>query len=165
MIPINNTRRARSLRREEGTAMVEMTLALPLLLILLLGILDFGRALNYWLDENNLAAQGARWAAVDRNPGSGSLQEYIQSQVDSDELKNGGSASVPNAASVCISFPTNAATGTAGQVGDPVLVSVSADYHWLAYISSKIGILQTSLSGSSTMRLETTPTSYSAGCA
>jgi Flp pilus assembly protein TadG len=145
--------------------MVEMALALPLLLIVLLGILDFGRALNYWLDENNLAAQGARWASVNKNPGTGTLQQYIKSQADANELKNGGSPSVPTAAQVCVSFPTNAATGTSAQVGDPIKVSVSTNYHWLAYVSSKIGIMQTTVAGSSTMRLETTPTTYSAGCA
>jgi hypothetical protein len=60
---------------------------------------------------------------------------------------------------VCISFPN----GTAN-VGDPVRVTVSATYHWLAFLGSRIGITQTAIVGSSNMRLEALPTNYSAGC-
>ena len=49
--------------------MIEMALVLPILLMILLGILDFGRALNYWNDVNQIAADGARYASVNRNPG------------------------------------------------------------------------------------------------
>ena len=49
--------------------MVEMALVMPILLFLALGIVDFGRAMNYWNDVNQIAADGARFAAVNKNPG------------------------------------------------------------------------------------------------
>jgi Flp pilus assembly protein TadG len=146
----------RYLHEEKGTSLVEFALVLPLLLVILFGVLDFGKAFNYWNDETHLAAEGARWAVVDSNPGSGTLQQYIQQQADSAELRS--------LAAVCISFPTNPDTGSSGQVGDPVTVTVKSQYTWMPFISSRTGILPTtSISGSATMRLEALPTSFSAG--
>ena len=92
----NRANRKRAIRGERGAALVEFTLVLPLLLLLLLGMLEFGRVFNYWIDETHLANVAARFAAVDRNPGpGGTLQESVQGQADTGELKNGGTASVP----------------------------------------------------------------------
>ena len=144
---------------EEGVALVEFALVLPILALLLFAMIDFGKAFNYWIDETHLANEGARWAVVDRNPGGGSLQQYLVDQATTAELRNGGTASVANPAEVCNSFPS----GTSN-VGDPVLVTVSATYNWLPIIGNRIGVTQTTISGSSHMRLEAVPTNYSAGC-
>jgi Flp pilus assembly protein TadG len=149
----------RSLWRESGAALAEFALVLPVLLLLLFGILDFGKAFNYWIDSTHLANEGARWAVVDKNPGSGTLQDYIQDQATTEELRSGGTASVPAAADVCISFP-----GGTARVGDPVNVSVSSTYNWLPFLSDRIGVASTTISGSATMRLEAVPTNYSPGC-
>ncbi len=150
---------------EAGAALVEFALVLPILLVLLLGMLDFGKAFNYWIDETHLANEGARWAVVNKNPGGGgaSLQEYIRQQADTPELRNGG-PSVAGPLQICISFPTDASDGTAGQVGDPVHVTASADYTWLSFIAARVGIAQTTITGSATMRLEAVATNYGAGC-
>jgi Flp pilus assembly protein TadG len=142
---------------EDGASLVEFALVLPVLVVLLFAMLDFGKAFNYWIDETHLANEGARWAVVDRNPGGGSLQQYLVDQATTDELRNGGTASVANPAQVCISFPS----GTSN-VGDPVLVTVSATYNWLPVIG--LGVAQTTITGSSHMRLEAIPTNYAAGC-
>jgi Flp pilus assembly protein TadG len=148
------------LRSEEGVALVEFALILPVLALLLFGMLDFGKTFNYWIDETHLANEGARWAAVNKNPASsGSLQEYIRSQATTPELRNGGTASVADPVRVCIEFPA----GTAN-VGDPVRVTVSANYRWLAVIAQRTSITQTTVTGAATMRLEAKPTNYGAGC-
>jgi Flp pilus assembly protein TadG len=147
-------------RNQEGAALTEFALVLPLLLVLVLGMLDFGKAFNYWIDETHLANEAARWAAVDRNPGSGTLQSYIQQQVTTQELRLGGTASVVDPAQVCISFPA----GTS-RVGDPVNATVTATYNWLPFLSSRLGgVTSTTIHGSATMRLEAVPTNYGAGC-
>lgn len=153
--PLRNGR----LRSERGVALVEFALVLPLLLLLLFAMLDFGKAFNYWIDQTHLANEGARWAVVNKNPGGGTLQNYIQQQADTPELRNGGTASVPSPLQICISFPS----GTAN-VGDPVHVTASATYNWIPFIGSRIGFAQTTISGSATMRLEARPTVYGAGC-
>ena len=146
---------------ERGVALVEFALILPVLALLLFGMLDFGKAFNYWIDETHLANEGARFAVVNKNPASsGSLQQYIRDQVTSNELRNGGTSSVPNPIQVCISFPN----GTSN-VGDPVRVTLTATYRWLGVLAARMSVTQTTISGASTMRLEAKPTSYSAGCA
>ena len=152
---------ARACRDERGAALVEFALVLPLLLMLLLGMLEFGKAYNYWIDTTHLANQGARWAVVNRNPGAGTLQEYIQGQANTVELRDGGTPSIPagDEAEVCISFPLGSSN-----VGDPVHVTVSATYHWLPFIGDRISSTAVTISGSATMRLEAQPTNYGAGC-
>jgi Flp pilus assembly protein TadG len=148
-------------RHQDGVALVEFALVAPLLLVILFGMLDFGRTFNYWIDATHLANEGARWAVVNKNPASsGTLQDYIQQQADTDELRNGGSSAVPSALEVCISFP-NGAT-----VGNPVQVTASLTYNWLPFLSEQAlgGLTSTTVSSSSTMRLEAPPTAYSAGC-
>jgi Flp pilus assembly protein TadG len=142
--------------------MVEFALVLPLLLVLVFGMLEFGKAFNYWIDTTHLANEGARWAVVDHNPGTGTLQEYVKARANTVELRDGGTASIPagDEAEVCISFPN----GTA-DVGDPVLVTVTATYHWLPFIGDRISSADVTIRGSATMRLEAPPSNYAEGCA
>jgi Flp pilus assembly protein TadG len=59
----------RRLRKSErGTAVVEFALIAPVLFVLVIGVMDFSRALNYYNDLTQLAGQGARAAAINRNP-------------------------------------------------------------------------------------------------
>src|ERR687886_2384981 len=99
---------------QRGTSLVEFALILPVLALILFGLLDFAKAFNYWNDQTHLAAEGARFAVVNSNPGGGgqSLQQYLQQQADTSELRG--------LAVVCVAFPTNPDTGTSGHVGDPV---------------------------------------------
>ena len=57
-----------SLRRfrqsDTGQTLVEFALVLPLMLILMFGIVDFGRAFYTWLTVTNAAREGARVAAT-----------------------------------------------------------------------------------------------------
>ena len=55
----------RALRSERGAAAVEMALMLPVLILLIGGIVDFGRAYYTQIMLTNAAREGAR-AAVDR---------------------------------------------------------------------------------------------------
>jgi Flp pilus assembly protein TadG len=142
---------------QKGTSLVEFALILPVLALILFGLLDFAKAFNYWNDQTHLAAEGARWAVVNSNPGgSGTLQQYLQQQADTSELRG--------LAVVCVSFPTNPDTGTSGHVGDPVTVTVKSRYTWLPFVSSRAGLSPSmTITGSATMRLEAPPTNYSAG--
>lgn len=143
---------------ERGAVLVEFALVLPLLLLLLLGTVEFGRAFNYWIDENHLANVAARWAAVDKNPGSGgNLQKSILEEADTAQLKEGDGTSGP--AQVCIEFLGNQ------EVGEPVKATVSYDFHWMPYISEALGgITSTTITGSATMRMEQVPSEYEEGC-
>ena len=158
MIDAQRQKLAARARDEGGVALVEFALVLPLLLLLLFGMLDFGRAFNYWIDSTHLANEGARWAVVNKNPGTGTLQQYIQQQADTEELRSGGTDAVPDPLQVCVTFPNGEV------VGEPVKVTANVTYHWLPFLGKRLGILDTTVSGSSVMRLEAVPTNYGSGC-
>jgi Flp pilus assembly protein TadG len=135
--------------------MVEFALvAFPLFLILF-GIIDFGRALNYYNDMTQLAGQGARFAAVNEEPcktgqagctpgsATASFQQDLSKWSDSPELKN----------KVTVCIKNNPATTT---VGDPVTVKVSYTFHFLSLISG----IPITLSSTQTERSETSTPSY-----
>lgn len=151
-------RTRQQLRRDDGAVMVELALVLPVLMLLVLGMLDLGRAYNYWIDETHLANQAARLAAVNASPpGGGSIQAYVRAQASTAELRN-GSDSITSPLQVCVSFPS----GTSN-VGDPVTVEAHATYRWLPFLG--LSATQTTITGRATMRLESRPTTYAAGCA
>ena len=60
-------RTARNTPRDRGAAAVEFALLLPMLLLLLFGIIDFGRALNAQITLTQAAREGARIASVAPN--------------------------------------------------------------------------------------------------
>jgi Flp pilus assembly protein TadG len=138
----------RLLHNERGTAMVEFAIvALPLFLILF-GIVDFARALNYYNDLTQLAGQGARAAAVDQNPDGGTADANFQNQllqrVDTPELKQ-----TTPPATICI-------TQMPSTNGDPVSVQASYEFHFLPLIGSTI-----TLSSTQTERFEGLTPHYS----
>src|SRR5215210_5088696 len=144
--------RRRGLARDSGVALVEFALIAPVLFLVLFAILDFGRALNYWQDATHLTAEGARYAAVDNNPGlpaGQTLQQYLQAQADSAELKN-GSGSVTTPLRLRVTFP-NGGTPVAG---DPVKVSACFKFKWLPILN----LIESTIRSDSTMRLEKPPT-------
>jgi Flp pilus assembly protein TadG len=51
-------------RRDRGTAAVEFALVLPVLLLIVFGIIDFGRALNAQITLTGAAREGVRLAAL-----------------------------------------------------------------------------------------------------
>jgi TadE-like protein len=154
--------RRRSAGDERGVALVEFTLVLPLILLLLLGMIDFGKAFNYWNDETHLANEAARQAVVDNCPSCSSgqkINDWIRTEADTAELRDGGTQSISSpGVRVCIWFPNN--TNLADDpvrdhaLGDPVQVIVHAQYNWLAYLVGQGLPLHSDLTGTATMRME-----------
>jgi Flp pilus assembly protein TadG len=140
-------RQRRKHEREGGAAMVEFALVLPILLIVLFGIFDFGRAINYWIDATHLANETARYAAVGNKPTtcSGSLVSCMRAQADSGELVN-GSSSVTQRLQVCVNAPGATTAGT------PITATASFEYQWFSFLG--LSVTTTQVSTSATMRLE-----------
>jgi hypothetical protein len=152
--------RSVTLRSDEGQALVEFALVIPVLVLILFAMIHFGKAFNYWNDATHLTAEAARFAAVNRKPdplSATSLQAQILAQADTSELRNGGTGSLPSPASVCVEFPD----GTP-EVGHPVRVRMTFSYHWMPLLGLVPGTK--SITSSTVMRLEARPTAYSAGC-
>jgi hypothetical protein len=117
-------------------------MVVPLLCVVIIAILHFGKVMNYWLDLNHVASEGARKAAVNTFTSDGEYDTWIRSRLETSELKTGGTTSIPDPAEVDLCLPEG------GDVGDPVVVQVAADYS-LPFIGATI-----TLRGSATMRLE-----------
>ncbi|MEA2158212.1 MAG: hypothetical protein QOD66_592 [Solirubrobacteraceae bacterium] len=152
----------RRLRRsEDGQALVELALVLPLFLLILLAIFDFGKAVNFWNKEQDLANVGARLAAVIGTTGTApvcsdgttptTLTAYVQCQAKSYN-------SSLQSANVCVQ---DLATGSSSSVpsGDPLQVTVSYNYNLLGFVGGKLNIsAPIKISGSATVRVENNAT-------
>jgi TadE-like protein len=148
---------------ERGVALVEFALVLPLILLLLFGMIDFGKAFNYWNDETHLANEAARYGVVNRNPfpqppgwtGAWSLEDAIKQEADSAELRDGCSDCSIGTPGIGVQFCfVNGISAADTKAGQPLRATVSANYHWLAYLIGKGLPASSGLSGSATMRIE-----------
>jgi hypothetical protein len=138
--------------------MVEFVLVAPLLFLVVGGIIQFVLALNYWLDMQRIANQGARWAVVARYPlpdgtmcsasspcatspdEPNSLQIVLREEAQSEGLS-------PN---VSICFPDAAASGA---VGNPVRVRLESPFTFVPIL----GIGTVELGADAEMRIEQPP--------
>lgn len=64
MLVLKDVIALKSLKNQKGQALVEFTIILPILLILVMGILEFGMMLNSYLSIENAAREGARAGIV-----------------------------------------------------------------------------------------------------
>ena len=93
------TRMRKRLTGERGTALIETALTLPLLLLVSVGIFEFGRAFQTWQVLTNAAREGARLAVLP-NPVAGAVDARVRSYLTSGQLANAASATIvvnPNA--------------------------------------------------------------------
>ena len=104
-------------RDERGQALIELALSLVLLLLLVAGVVDFGRLFNNYIIITNASREGARYAShfplVDDEPGikAATQQEAAGSGVmleDGDITIDGDvrTAGKPIRVSVAYDFPT-----------------------------------------------------------
>jgi Flp pilus assembly protein TadG len=110
--------------RQRGQALVEFALVVPVLLILVLGIVDFGWALRSWITVTNSAREGAHIGAV-----GASCEDIQQSTV-------GASAGLLTAGDVSVE-------NCQGEPGTSVVVTVTHDYSFV----TPLGTLVTTFSG------------------
>lgn len=141
------------LRGERGVVLVEFAIVLPVLILIILGILYFGRYEDYANQETQLAEEGVRWAAVNHNPGSPglTLQNYIQSQAQP-ELANGSSD--VSKAKVYLYYPS----GSSNAVGNPVTACVVTT---VQYPVSVFSAGSQTIAQSATMRVEVAASNWS----
>ena len=142
-------------RREKGQALVEFALLVPIFLILMFAIVDFGMGFHSWITVTNSAREGARLGAV-----QATTDDIIQRVEDTSDLINEdakmtvtvgcGPSSDPPPTDPCPSLP-----------GDSVVVQVEYDYDLITPLASLIAFLSgdiigptLTLSSTAEMRLE-----------
>jgi Flp pilus assembly protein TadG len=149
----NARRRVASIRSwrdtELGQSLVEFSLVLPIFLLLLFALVDFGRAYYSWLQVTNAAREGARAAAV-------------QSDVTTVQNKI--------YASLCNSYPSNCSVDTSkmtitpsniqGKRGDEATIDISYTFSFVTPIGGMLklvggnSISAPTIKAHSSMRLE-----------
>jgi Flp pilus assembly protein TadG len=89
----------RRLTGERGQALLETAMTLPLVLVVCVGIFEFGRAYQTWQILTNAAREGARLASL---PGSTTVnvRDRVQQYLASGQVQN------PSAANVDLTFGT-----------------------------------------------------------
>ena len=131
----------RRFRAERGQSLVEFALALPLLMLVILGMIDFGIAFNYNNDETSLGNQAIRFAVVNScapcnsgTPSAVSIEDYTKSNADSGNLRDGGSGLGIQTPGATITFCTSKPGYISGEplaIGDPLTAHVGANYAFL----------------------------------
>jgi Flp pilus assembly protein TadG len=108
-------------RDERGQALLEMAFTLPLLLLVCVGILEFGRAYQTWQVLTNAAREGARIAVL---PGTtdADVTNRIQSYMSSGQLTKWTSATIS------INRATTVAIGTGTASASQITVNYPFDF-------------------------------------
>lgn len=101
---------------DRGAALVETAIALPVLLLLIFGIIEFGLLFGVKLDVSQGAREGSRLAAVNHQTSSGSSGSTQTTEIVAETCTR---MELANGSKVSISLPG----GTS--VGDTVEVSIS----------------------------------------
>lgn len=123
-------------RDEKGQSVVEFALVVPILLLLVLGIMEFGRAYSANLTLQNAAREGARLAVT------GATDARITQRVKD-------SAPTLDPARINVSV-----TPSSRHQGDNVVVTVTYDFQYLTpFIQDLAGSLRT-FQQQVTMRME-----------
>ncbi|GAB5078104.1 TadE family protein [Arthrobacter sp. AD-310] len=105
---------------ERGAAAVEFAILLPLLLMLVLGIIEFGRAYNAQITLTNAARDGVRVMAIANDPtGARAAARNAASSVsstipDSDITLSTTACSTGNQVTLTIKYNLSTITGIAG---------------------------------------------------
>ena len=148
-------RRIKSLRAENGQALVEFAFVIPLVLMFLFAIIDFGLALNQQNSDTNIANVAVREAAVIGTTTTamcGTTTEYSLGAWAACESTTMGGPTV----TVCvgdIATSTSPASATY-TTGDPIEAKATSQFSWLKLITQQVSGLSSSIQGGATMRME-----------
>ena len=118
---------------DRGAAAVEAALVLPLLLLLVFGIIDFGRMLNAQIQLTEAAREGARARSVGASISE--AEARVQAVRNDAVLANAGPACGPS------SPPDQDAT-----------VTVSLDFEFVTPLGAMVGLVAPDLSSTGVMR-------------
>jgi Flp pilus assembly protein TadG len=107
------------LKREDGAAAVEFALLLPLLMMILFGIIEFGFVLYDQEVITNASREGARFGIVigDPRPATGQIQNVVDTYLTNAGLDSGNA--------------TVSVAGAQGASGTDLTVSVAYPYNFL----------------------------------
>ena len=143
--------RHRLLKRQRAQSLVELAFVLPVLMLLVFGIIDFGMGLHSWIVLTNSSREGARLAVV-HAASDGSIHCSPLPAAGSIERKVCDTAANLKPSNVTITV-TNADPGVT-MSGQPVTVKVDYQYDLITPFAYLMQLSSLSLSSTVQMRLE-----------
>lgn len=136
-----------------GQAMLETAIVLPLVLLVSVGIFEFGRAYQTWQVLTNAAREGAR-VAVLPNPAAGSVEARVHAFMQSGQLANEASAAVSVDRNAVVSIGAGTATASVVTVSYPFNFVVLNPVARLVSPSTSLGGAPITITASAEMRNE-----------
>jgi len=120
---------------EKGQSLAEFVMVLPIFLILVFAIMDFGMGFHAWLTVTNSAREGARLGAVrapdfgfcDNDPSTPATDIECRVRETADSLKQANL--------------TTSISGAQGTPGDDVKVKVDYDYDLITPLDGLLGLI------------------------
>ncbi|WP_243124594.1 TadE family protein [Clostridium sp. AWRP] len=128
----------KNLKNEKGQALVEFAMILPILLLLVMGIVQFGMVINSYLTIENASREGARAGII------GSTDEEIRYLI---------AATSPNLDPKNLTV-TITPDESSRRSGDSLIVKVTYKYNLTVPIISSLFNNVIELNGQTTMRVE-----------
>jgi Flp pilus assembly protein TadG len=128
----------RLLKNQKGQALVEFAVILPLLLLLIMGIIEFGMMLNSYLTVRNVSREGARAGIV------GSTNAEIENTIISTS---------PNLEESKLTINITPAEGSR-KSGDTLTVQLTYKYELIVPIISSLLGNEIDLKAQTSMRIE-----------
>ena len=148
------TRNVVRLRRDtRGTALLEMALALPLMLLVAAGIFEFGRAYQTWQIITNAAREGARIAVLPGTTDS-MVTDRVRTYMSDGQLSDSAAATVAIQRDATIAMGAGTATASRITVSYPFTFVMLQPISRLINPSSTLGAPLT-MTVSALMRNET----------
>lgn len=123
---------------EKGAVAVEFALILPIFLVLVLGIFEFGRAFNIQVSLSEAAREAARYAAI----------QYADEDYSDEDAQNAGVSAAPSVALVQDDVALTYDDGACSP-GDNVTATVTFNTTYLTGLPGLIPGMPTDLSISS----------------
>ena len=150
-------RHIKSLRAENGQALVEFAFVIPLVLLFLFAITDFGLALNQQNSDTNIANVAVREASVIGSSTSATCQGTTYTTLGAWTQCESTAMGGPKLTSVCVADISLSAPTNNYALGDPIEVKVTSSFSWLKLVTANVGGLSSTIGSSATMRLENYP--------
>jgi Flp pilus assembly protein TadG len=123
---------ARAVRSTEGSALVEFALVAPILFLLLVGILDLGRAVNAYVTVSNAAREGSHYAALHPSADPSAIASAVRERVvPLDPSQVAVSSSYYNG-STFVPWPSPAGVPASSPQPSFVPVRVTVTFQWTA---------------------------------
>ena len=123
---------------QRGQSLVEFALILPVFIILVFGIIDFGMGLRAYITVTQATREGARYAAVG-NPagtftsgGSGDCNGTMSTSTVGKVCSTMNGMNLSNVQSVSVTYPQG------NEPGKPVRVRAQYQYHYITPVKAVV---------------------------